>query len=1239
VLTERDDGKEISMSRPVEGLSGTAARVADWLTPSGEGVDAQAARRRGHYRLQIAVDTVAYAHNIPLRLLLIDRLQALPGVIQGLLRDDSIMTVLSVDAPQLDPRHYADLGDARKLDCARAWILRLAKDRMEPPPELPPHWLQGALALLPYVERKVWLTEMGNPLPAHALCRMQDHWALYVLMWTWQHADELACQGTTIRDVLGVPGLVVRTIEAFELRRPDGFEQACVPIIGPYFVADDPPNDDVSLAHEAFCDTFGCFIQNVVEIDHDGHGRSHTVPLREELADALATRIGLTKVESDLRVATASHTLQLLRNARVGDSDFVDAMTRSDWETVAALCAWLARWDDALLPHLEAQAELALVHGDDTASLGVSLDRRDGEERRKQPRLRLQIVDSRRSQNNAMSIADLMNRVDKSNFIGKDGKEEHDAFRIDRPERYFNRIRERQNAMWSSLVIAINNLLIRHGPREVYIGADEFESEDGTGRSAIRPDEAEHLLRGFGGRICRYLVSMTRADAATIYWLDYAQAPPRLVPAGDYSRLAQHRAHGHRVWEDFDHWAWAPGPQLDNVSEGNLREHSRSQAYRVAATAREDPPPVDAVEVGPGPVAGSGAGRRKQVVGVAQAPTGSDTVQAYYDSYPEPRPVDSIAVPLMVNGRVIGVANLLGLVKGQFEPRLFWPLRRAGGLAASCMNHQSQVWHMRRLNYIFARRGAHDFRRRGGGNGFNPLKEVSRCLANIFLCPAVHIWLESAANDSRLELHGYNWDGLFAFGGVGQHFAREFSYVTAAEGQEVRSIFRPFSSMAIDLWKDSQGESALGRFVQGHFDANVLVTEGYEARAAALRGVLLGADFLSVMTADGAAAAATRNRIFGGKAEGGYGLCDIMSFALVRPEAGGWKTVGVVTLHDKGYVSNDPIRARQPWDRGWTSVVAHMQTYLPYLFRQAEVLNNPEVDARRYLIHAGRAELIAVLDTMQRLRSRLEGSLAPGRGVRQMIDKVMGSSFSGDYRSELAAAQFTVTEAWEAVETAASPIWEQNLRLLANVMNDYRALTTLDAITLDVKTERIKLKDAVQESIKRFARELKHKGSRRVDVPENLELNLPGWWLRIVIRDLIHNVAKYATGDVFEVTWDHAHRVLALINEGPYQSDVDTEEKLTSPGWRGSAGRQRRGDEHGEPGTGDGRGQGLGLWGAKLMCGVMNIGFSIELKPLTSTIKTDSGGVQRGSARYVVRMSFPRGVIASSAAAAGRGLY
>jgi hypothetical protein len=161
--------------------------------------------------VQMALDVVAHVHNIPLRLLRLDNLLHLDqtfvrfvttweGSVRLLLTEPSADGSRRVPQP-LQPAEADALLQAMKQPAhvvvLREWVLRLAAERplddsdLAPPVALPPHYAEWFLMLLPHLERDVWLTEMGNPLPVHNLARMVEHWALFILMWAWSQAGRM----------------------------------------------------------------------------------------------------------------------------------------------------------------------------------------------------------------------------------------------------------------------------------------------------------------------------------------------------------------------------------------------------------------------------------------------------------------------------------------------------------------------------------------------------------------------------------------------------------------------------------------------------------------------------------------------------------------------------------------------------------------------------------------------------------------------------------------------------------------------------------------------------------------------------------------------------------------------------------------------------------------------------------------------------------------------------------------
>lgn len=1136
----------------------------------------QATRRAGHHATQIAVDTIAYAFNIPLRLLLLNKLRDVPSTIKALLEaDEDSKSILQNEAPDLKAEHYDQL--ANKFLDARSWILSLATDTPQDRPSLADGWEQGMLILLPHLERQIWLTENANPLPAHALGRMQDQWALFILMWCSAHADKFG-NATPIQNVMGVAGLMVHPLQEFIFTDRQGTSTPCIPVIGPIF---EYSNAADQADHQQFQNTFRRYIANTGKHAHRWKSGSLTPPSRDELDDALEARMDLSKEETILRADQARNSLHMLLTAEASDN--VLPLSRMRCETTAMLTSWLARWNDYLAGIIKEGDQVALSARNSQITLMA---------KRTECGWQLNITEGRDS-----SEIHHIDEILKSNDT---------ACHVDGIDAFTNRIRERQSAAWSAQIIAINNLLNRH---DTSTTSDTRNATTQTGERY--KDQAEHLLRGFGGRICRHLVSITRADIADLYWLDYGQSPPRLIHAGGYARMRAHRAKIEETCKNFDDWAWKE-ENLDPSATpcaANLRDKSPSQAYRVAATGREDPQPKNSKE----------PSVRKRMVPWKKDgnPQNDEEAVAYFDGFTgDTKPRDAMAHPLLINGRVVGVVTLAGLVEQQFDARLFVPIRRAASLIATCMYHQSQLQQMGKLNSLFAESDPFDLQRHDPSNHYNPLFKISRCLCNIFLCPVAHLWLRSRSNPNRYELHGYNWPSIFNINSSPANGKQEFIY------QEMDRARNPskdsFSDLAIDMCANNPALHP-GKFVQGHFSDTRKNTTGFDAETASTIGCALGNDFVNDDSGN-PTYPAYRKRIFLGPPDG-HALCDIMSFVLLKHNDGVTPDIGgIITLHDWGNSNRDA--QLQPWDKGWSSVVSYMQTYLPYLLTQAEVMQNPLMEARRFLIHAGRAELIGVLDTTSRLRTALSNCLAPDRGVRHALDEVMDNDFKGDYRVRLAGAHIALRDAWQSVEQSISLAWEQNLTQLANIMHEYRNIARLD-IPLAEASETIGLQQQINQILSAYKNKFRLDGIfTDSDVPENVRLRMPALWFRIILGDLLHNAAKYATsGQALSIVWNDSSQTLTLRNEGPYRSDLDIEGRLLESGTRGSASTTER-LIHNLTAV-NRKGQGLGLWGAKVMSEVMGIKFGLKIIPKRATLRSIDDKTLQGKATYEITLKFP----------------
>ena len=733
-------------------------------------------RRRGHHAYQVAVDTIAYAHNIPFRILLVDKLTSLPKIIQSqfneggsgldLMREETSTQIFVED---LDAREK--LYNKEIFDTGVAWVLTLATSNPADRPQvLPAGWETAMLLLLPHLERAVWLTEIGNPLPAHALARMLEHWSLYVLFWCYEQTkngptnkpnkfliDEKDVNAE-LAEALGIDHYVVRVGQKFSLPSSNSSlpSHQCAPVIGPYWKANFAASEEV---HKEFTNVLKQFVSNMANVKPWADVRDR-MPDAIEMRDALQSRIDLADTEAELRSlscrrAFVDHFLQVDTSTYFSDLVKLGDLNRQDWEVIAALCSWWARW-----------AQLITNTRDANAATGYWVSVRDST-------LGIQILSHRQgspSTDGELSSIKLM-------AIKPDGLKQIDELRasvaqalpgvtIDSPDVYLNRTRERQNASWTAQVIAVNNLMNSHGGKFVdaadAVGSDA-SSETETG---FEFEEANHLLRGYGGKVCHHLVSMTRADVADLYWMDYSQSVPRLVHAGGYSRLMLHRVKRADIHKQFAKWSLKEkNHNKNNLAAAQQGRESDSQAYRVAASGVEDPP------------------KEKQTVAWSKNSAASEQQYclAYFDGFPGQKPADSMALPLLVHGRVVGVLTLAGLTKGQFDTRLFVPLRRVANLLALTMYQASQLWHMRKLNWLVAHESFANWRQHNEENQFNPLKKISACLTNVFLCQAVHIWLRREDSDEIYALHGYNQKEIFSPANNQLKDAPVFKYLPCAD--------------------------------------------------------------------------------------------------------------------------------------------------------------------------------------------------------------------------------------------------------------------------------------------------------------------------------------------------------------------------------------------------------------------------------------------------------------------------
>lgn len=1140
---------------------------------------------RGRHALQLAVDTVAFGQNIPLRLLLVDRLKDLRKVVEDIAIGDAGKKLLN-DARKERGDDLTDLSSLyQQSTFAQRASSSLKMFQDEQTPEKPSDelrvWLLDMVVLLPHIERQVWLTEMGNPLPAHALARMVDQWSLFVLLWCYDQAKrnlfEAPQVDTSERAPLvafGIKGYELRVLPGFAVTNAKGEELNCILIAGPIWNQTIEPNKEIRV--KKFLELWR-HVLRICSLVDGWADESEKAPSKDELIDSFNSRQALSNAEIVLRANSSQVALvQYLLNVSF-DSDGNVPTCRDKWEQLALYCCWFARWEP-LLNSFDAHRRWSSV-----GCWVIRAPHSHGLHIKRVERLPLNkavwaLHWKAEKPEHAWEMQHLKTGVLKL----------WPGVHVDSPDVFWNRTLERQNAAWTAHIVAVNHLLHSHGRGLKNAPPDALESAP--------PDppyqEAAHLLQGYGGRICHYLLGMVRADVADIYWMDYAdEKSPRLVHVGGYARAIEHRAERQQIHQDFHNWAWVQpsSAMVEGVpvgcTEAERGKDSASQAYRVAVTGVADVPAADSKDSVP--------------------------PNAYFGSFPRPVPQAAMAFPLLVNGRVAGVLTLAGLNQHQFCARLVPPLHHMANLVARAMYQTSQLWHMRRLNHFFAHTHPRHFKQHNAENGFNPLKDVSRLLTNVFLCRAVHIWIQTPSEQIKYKLHGYNQRSLFV---DDKGILNDAPWLkvkrTVMAGAE--DIGRAFLGFAIDLPGPVQ-------MAQGQYDPRVEVTSAYN-RDAAEKGMVIGRDFVTCVEMQGHAK--HRWRIFTQE-----GLWDLAALALIDvtpsgdDKKGRGQVVGGLTLHgtplERDTAEEGCAAQPRPWNRAWEPTVAHIQSYLPYLLRQVAVLYNPLDATRKFLMHEGTAEFQSLHRWTRDRSDYMRQLLGPDSALRTYLEK------QSETDSKVSTLLQPVEMAWKTFNPKHTLNALNSLEFITKALGNFHTLADLN-MELDVTQSWIGLKDSVNTCIENyhsfFAPILGFRRTRIVPgklvLDREVEIFVRAPWWNRVVENLIQNASKYALHR-FEVIWNTQKRSLTFVNEGAYCEQMDMPDRLIEWNYQGGSHHEL------QKNTKKAQGHGFGLWGAKFMCNLEGFGFHVEVNPQSGTPQQrDCDGRIWGTAEYRFEIDF-----------------
>jgi hypothetical protein len=1205
-------------------------------------------RLERQHGLQISLDVIAHAQNFPLRLLRKKNLSNLDDTFEKMVRErkELVQTILRENGPK-GARDAARDGigsllEKKNVNLLKIWVLSLGTDKPQTrPKELPDHYESWFLELLPHLERQIWLTDMSNSHPAHSLARMVEHWSLYILMWVWENEKKFESLNPKVdnprffEQAIEIERFAITTQKAFVR---DGMKDTSHEVWilgGPFEIEPGHSNDKVVDAHLVdphehwFNKTFSLFVANASRFVMAWSDITDKAPNATELFDAFATRPPLNKEEALRRALEAKKAIDELRSAKLHPSvqNWLDRagprpISRANWETIAALATWLARWSPRIekmrshgggiklwnrniWPRVNSEHNQSMHIFMEGHRLSIVVDWNVENVKSSDIKARTVTIIDKRFEDTKKLVADTINIPD---VVREANKVFPDQW-IDTPSAFFSRARERQHALWTSHIGAIGNLLMRHSRRDRPIGPDNFEEP----KYQDECDEVDHLLRGYANRICQYILQIARADAALITWLDYSENPPQLRHIGSADRLIQHRAERNKRYRKFCEWSRETLPGDASIGSPNLAgAESPSQLYRSIATAEVEP-------------------RAK-----SRRATNADETQVkdkYLDHYSLPKPVDAMAIPLLFNGRVVGAFTICGISSyRQFNQWLHQPLRLVAQQLAQAIATQSQLWQMRRLNWLASHIPLEEWRKHDEENNYNPLERVAKIFANIFLGPVVFIWLRDQQNANRFRLHGYT-HGEILHGAHRKLLSPYFFNVEPLDANCRAPLSRQFSAFALEILNNKELD---GSFVQGRYSNENKETE-YCLENARQGTLVLYNDFVMEPNA-----LSFRKRLFEKNDQ-------CMAFPLVDASDHEKIPVGIVSIHAPSparifHPTSTNTPQSTPWPADWRPFIAHIQTYLPYVLLQTEAIANPIYHMRQYLLHEGRNELNAVSARATALNELLEKLIAidrPRGQIRPWLRESIAdlekffrtpspTKFDLEWlktaMAELSRFDSLLKQLPQNLDELVKMSRAENLGILARLIEGNQDLKILGdpntSKNFSHKTKWFSLGSKLSSDFGVFRGLWKQIG-REPDISKDLDsveilTSEPMW--NVMTRDLVHNIAKYAIrNEPIKVEWqDLPGQKLAYLrisNVSSYDPKLDRADRLGKFGVKGSAGSSPPRDLFAIQGV-QPKGQGMGLWGAIAIAKALGM----VLKP---TIVEKSNGF----ATYTIEIAIPRRIL------------
>ena len=613
--------------------------------------------------------------------------------------------------------------------------------------------------ILLFLEREIWLGDDSCSTPFHSLTRTLDDWRLYVLLWFYHNRFEL--EGFVHRqpekideksnrytdDLFCMPH---RLLYAYAPFSSENYKNHLM-LIGPITAEPDETESRASLQMDIGIDvclttTFSFFTRLLEKYDVCNDKRF--IPKERELAEALTSRRRFTNKEIELRADGIRQSWNSLELAEVDDvladaigGKVLDIKANQEHNDDVA-CQWGREHIEHLAHHIlwGNRTINLIVHAlfgdyvhDKLKNVNIfrSLNylSRFATNKHKSPivvkecwfdgnidqvaesyyLIKQEIISN---SGNYSSIWKLIVKDNIENWQDKlikaktrleSVKANRPYHSLDMPKVLANRAHDRHMARESGRLLYMNSLIHRYyGLNFKHDGADSYY---------------DPMLTKVCGWICSHLAELTRAHFAKLWLMDYKDGlDSGLHCVGYFASI--HQAH-------------AAIKSIDGAV--------RSVKNKTASRSTQD---VDKGE--PISLLYRCVQRNRPVYLLSV-----NKDNALIEGYPKHHSIRSaIAIPMQINGRLLGVIECLGTEVKQFSPSTLRLLIRAAGSIAPFLYDQQ-------LNYSMAKiiENVLDKGHRARAE-LMPFKDIVRHLANIFLCKAAHLWLRKPDFGYEFELIG-----------------------------------------------------------------------------------------------------------------------------------------------------------------------------------------------------------------------------------------------------------------------------------------------------------------------------------------------------------------------------------------------------------------------------------------------------------------------------------------------------